>query len=137
MKTDIARDLNRILDKTLLETALPVKKGKKIQIGKNSLIDLNGKGFRVDIHRSKSERTFSKLAAVALCLNPSLSNLILGLDRDLTKHYNDYLYFKNTVTTHPKEDIRAIRRSRLDKTYHAFQKSKNKLESIINRYLHK
>lgn len=137
MHSGIAKDLDKILNKTLSEINIPFKRGKRVQIGQNSLVDLKKGGFRVDVKGGGSYRTSSKLAAVALCLLPTKKQSILNLDRNLSKHYNDYVFYKTTITTSTDSEIRSIRRSRIDAAYYNFKKSKSKLESIINSNLHK
>lgn len=135
MKTDkIIEDLESIITSGLESVVLPYKKGNSIRL-KNYIIRQNSNGYQIyDCQINKRiAQTYFKTSAVAIVKNliegKNIVDTTLTLDRELLKHYNDVLFFRNTIKKSSNKMVRESRQARLgvsiDKTRHIKEKIDN------------
>jgi hypothetical protein len=115
----ILKDLEDIIDQSVIDLDLPQVTPKSIRI-KNCVIrkTKHGQYIVFDIKENKSVAvTNFKYTAIALVKNFIKKRSykdILELDKDLLKHYNDAVFYKNSIKN--SKDVRYIeaRQNRLD-----------------------
>jgi hypothetical protein len=115
----IVKELEEIVNKGLEDLPIPYVKGKSIRI-KNMIVRKSPKGYLVyDLKENiQIARTRFKTTAIAIAKNyaqgKDIRNTVTDLDILLSKHYNDAMFFKNSIlrTTDPvTKEIREIRLS--------------------------
>lgn len=115
----ILKDLEDIIDQSVIDLDVPQVTPKSIRI-KNCVIrkTKHGQYIVFDIKENKSVAvTNFKYTAIALVKNFIKKRSykdILELDKDLLKHYNDAVFYKNSIKN--SKDVRYIeaRQNRLD-----------------------
>jgi hypothetical protein len=132
----ILKDLQEIIEDNLDPGMFPYQKGNSLRIGK-FVIRESRAGFLVyDIEANRQiAKTFCKTAAVALAknLNSGRNNTqkVLQLDSVIEKHYNDCVFYKNTIKK-TKDELRkeiTIIRYEIAKTMTS--DAKKRLDSFI------
>lgn len=113
----IINDLREIIEDNLDPSMFPYQKGNSIRIGK-IVIRKNKQGYLLyDITTGdRIAKTFCKTAAVAiaktLTKGKDVKTEVLYLDKVIEKHYNDCIFYKNTLVKSKdftKKDIIMIR----------------------------
>lgn len=137
MQTDkIIKELENIITNGLEQVVIPYKKGKSIRM-KNYIIRESTQGYRIfDCTENKPvAKTYFKTSAVAIVKNLIAGNDItketLYLDMQLLKHYNDAIYFKNTIKTSNNRVLIESRKARLDISLDKTRFIKEKLDNFI------
>ena len=115
----ILKDLEDIIDQSVIDLDLPQVTPKSIRI-KHCVIrkTKHGQYIIFDIKDNKSVAvTNFKYTAIALVkhflANRNYNN-ILELDKELLKHYNDALFYKNSIKNNKDNYYREVRQNRLD-----------------------
>lgn len=137
MNTDILKDLEDIVNKGLENSAFPLVKGKSIRI-KNYIIRQSKAGFLVYEIKGNTQvaKTNFKSSAIAIAKTLASGNnrhlyKLLDYDRNLTKHINDAVFFKNTIKKTKNEFIKESRKIRLDISIAKSINIKNEIDSFI------
>tara|TARA_B110000503_G_scaffold77595_1_gene119511 strand:+ start:759 stop:1181 length:423 start_codon:yes stop_codon:yes gene_type:complete len=111
------KDLEEILNGQLDPTLFPFKKGNSIRIGKYIVRSSNDshKVFDCETNTMVAD-LFSKSAAVALAKTLAKGycpkSTIINIDKEIQKHFNDCVFYKNTLSTTTdtiRKDITAVR----------------------------
>ena len=132
----VLQDLEEIVNKGLEEVNLPYQKGNSIRI-KHIAIRKSPKGYLIYNTKENVQvtRTQFKSTAVAIA-----KNLAQGKDRtadieridfQLTKHYNDVIFFKNALRNTDDPFKREIRQTRLDISIHRSQRLRDEVDRYI------
>ena len=100
----VLKDLQEIIEANIDPTLFPYRKGNSIRIG-SIVVRESKSGHLVYCAKANKQiaRTFSKTAAVAIAKGGDVNN-ILDLDREIMKHFNDCLFYKNTMKN-SKSDV--------------------------------
>ena len=137
MNTDILKDLEDIVNKGLENIAFPLVKGKSIRI-KNYIVRESKVGFLIyDIkENTQIAKTNFKSSAIAISKTLASGNdknlyKILDCDRNLTKHINDAVFFKNVIKKTNDKFVKESRKTRLDISIAKSINIKNEIDSFI------
>jgi len=127
----VLKDLQAIIEDNLDPTLFPYKKGNSIRIG-SIVIRESTKGHLVYCVNANKQiaRTFSKTAAVAIARGGDLQD-VLELDREIMKHFNDCLFYKNTMKTSKNETSRFVAENRYEISSDKTHDLKQKLDHYI------
>lgn len=132
----IAQDLIDIIEKNARDLDIPHVSTNSIRI-KNFVIRKNKKGdyniFDISENRRISTTNFkhSAIALTKLLISHKPIEKILELDRELLKHYNDSLFYRNSITNSKDIGYKEVREIRLDISIEQTRKIQKKLESYI------
>jgi len=131
------QELEEIIEDGLTSNPLPYKKGNSIRIGKYA-IRKNNKGMVLIydcIDNSQVAKSYFMVTALAIVKNlitgKNITERALRLDFDMLKHYNDALFYKNTIKVSKDPDIRQTRRVRLDIALQKTRELKRDLDQFI------
>lgn len=136
MSTDLAVELEKIIDQGLEDVALPIVKGNSIRI-KHMIVRENKEGFVVYNSRSNKQVAFlfSKTAAIALAKtlanNLNATDYIISLDKEIAKNYNDCLFLKNAIRNIEDSFTRQNKLTRLDIALARTERAKESLDKFI------
>lgn len=138
MNTDVlARELESIVNKGLEDSPIPYAKGNSIRI-KNIVIRHNDrKGYLIyDIETNKQvARTQFKSTAIAIAKNlasgKNVVKEVLEYDINLTKHYNDALFYRHVIKKTTDPIIRETRSTRLELSIARSKLIREKIDKII------
>lgn len=132
----IAADLEEIVNKGLDDFPIPFVKGNSIRI-KHIVIRKSPKGYLIYNTKDNSQiaRAFFKSTAIAIAKNiaqgKNYTDKILELENNMSKHYNDALFFKNSINK-SKDPVRSeIIETRLDIALSESERVRN----ILDRYI--
>jgi hypothetical protein len=132
----ILKDLEEIIEQGLSDIDLPYVAGKSIRI-KNCVIrkTKHNDYIVLDVKENKSvAKTNFKYTAIALAKR-YLKNYnlepILDLDKELLKHYNDAVFYKNAIKSSQDSYYAATRQNRLDISLHNTIVIQKKLDAYI------
>jgi|13_taG_2_1085334.scaffolds.fasta_scaffold69764_2 hypothetical protein len=132
----ILKDLEEIIEQGLSDIDLPYVAGKSIRI-KNCVIrkTKHNDYIVLDVKENKSvAKTNFKYTAIALAKR-YLKNYnlepILDLDKELLKHYNDAVFYKNAIRSSQDSHYAATRQNRLDISLHNTIVIQKKLDAYI------
>jgi len=137
-KNKAAAELEKIIAEGLQDIPIPYKKGNSIRIG-HMVVRKNKFGYLVlDIkNQNQIATTQFKTSAVAMAktfpAEPHRINTILKIDRELTKHYNDAMFYKHTINSTDDSIKRCAAECRLDLSLEFTRKCKKELDSYIFR----
>jgi len=132
----ILKDLEDIIDQSVIDLDVPQVTPKSIRI-KNCVIrkTKHGQYIVFDIKENKSVAvTNFKYTAIALVKNFIKKRSykdILELDKDLLKHYNDALFYKNSIKNNKDNYYREVRQNRLDIAIQETSHIQKKLDKYI------
>lgn len=132
----LARDVQAVVEKGLEKALLPMQQGNKIFIG-NIVIQNKDNRFFITDGSTKQQLgiTNFKHSALALAknhlLNRSKRKTILELDDQLTKHYMDGVFYKNTIKKARNSHVVFAAETRLDITKAQTQKCIKEIERHI------
>ena len=127
----VLKDLQDIIEANLDITLLPYKKGNSIRIGSMVVRESKHGHLVYSIKQNKQiARTFSKTAAVAIAKSGKV-NEILYLDHQVQKHFNDCLFYKNTITKTKNEVTRSVAENRYEISSERTRDLKDKMDSYI------
>jgi hypothetical protein len=137
MITDsLIRELEEIVNKGLENSLIPHVKGRSIRI-KNYVIRESSKGYLIyDILENRqAARTQFKSSAVAIAKNlaqgKDVINQVMVYDRELTKHYNDAVFYRNIIQKTENVSSKEVRKIRLDITLEETARVRNRIDSFI------
>lgn len=137
MITDtLLRELEDIVNRGLENSLIPYVKGRSIRI-KNHVIRESSAGFLIyDIESNRQvARTQFKSSAVAIAKNltqgKDVTREVMNFDRDLTKHYNDAIFYRNMIKKLEDPCSREIRKIRLDIALEETARVRNRIDSFI------
>lgn len=137
MITDsLIRELEEIVNRGLERNLIPHVKGRSIRI-KNYVIRESSKGYLIyDILENRqAARTQFKSSAVAIAKNLAqgrdVIDQVLMYDRELTKHYNDAVFYRNIIRNSQRSSDKEVRKIRLDITLEETVRIRNKIDSLI------
>ena len=137
MNTDILKDLEDIVNKGLENTAFPLVKGKSIRI-KNYIVRQSKVGYLVYNTKENKQvaKTNFKSSAIAIAKTLASGNdknlyKLLDCDKNLTKHVNDAVFFKNIIKKTNNNFVRESRKIRLDISIAKSINIKNEIDSFI------
>ena len=132
----LVKNLEELIETSAEQLSIPYARGNSIRI-KNYVVRKNKNGYLVydcKDHNRIAELSF-KVSALAVAKTLSEGNnfvkQIETLDRSFLKHYNDVLFFKNTIKNTDSVLIKETRKTRLDLSLQKAQIEKQKLEDFI------
>tara|TARA_X000001036_G_scaffold422980_1_gene446464 strand:+ start:1601 stop:2029 length:429 start_codon:yes stop_codon:yes gene_type:complete len=130
-------DLEDLVDKGLEDTTIPVAKGNSIRI-KQYIVRKSKVGYLVyDSSTNKQlHRTNFKSVAIAIAKNLAenkshMFDKIIDIENNLAKHYNDAVFYKNTIRKTKCEQARLTRETRLEISLVEAQKIRDSLDRLI------
>ena len=132
----LLNDLEEIVNRGLEDSAIPHQRGNSIRI-KHVIIRKSPKGYLIyDAKENKQVvRTYFKTTAVAIAKNLAqgidITVTAMEFDQLMLKHYNDALFYRNSIRNTNDADKREIREVRLDV---AIQESQ-RVRSLLDRYI--
>ena len=132
----LIHDLEEIVNRGLEDSAIPVARGNSIRI-KHIVVRKSPKGYLIyDAKENKQVvRTYFKTTAVAIAKNLAqgidITEKAMVFDDLMLKHYNDAVFYKNSIRKTTDEFKRDIREARLDI---AIQESQ-RVRSLLDRYI--
>ena len=133
---NLLSDLEEIVDKGLEDSSIPYAKGNSIRI-KQYVIRKSKVGYLIyDSSKNKQiHRTQFKSVAIAIAKNlaerRNRIDSILDIENNLAKHYNDAIFYKNTIKKTKCEATRLTRETRLQISLVEAQKMRDKLDTFI------
>lgn len=136
MNTDILKDLEEIIDNGLEQVVLPYSRGNSIRL-KNYIIRKSSNGYLIYNCENNKQvtRTFFKTSAVAIVKNlvegKDITSKALKLDRELLKHYNDAVFYKQTIKTTSDRIVKEVRKARLGVTIDQSRYIRQQLDKFI------
>lgn len=130
-------ELEEIVNKGLEDNSIPYAKGNSIRI-KQFVVRKSKVGYLIYDSSSNKQlyRTQFKSVAIAIAKNlaehkhPAVQK-ILDIEDNLAKHYNDAVFYKNTIKKTTCESKRLTRETRLELSLVEAQKMRDKLDSFI------
>ena len=132
----LLNDLEEIVNRGLEDSAIPHARGNSIRI-KHVIIRKSSKGYLIyDAKENKQVvRTYFKTTAVAIAKNLAQGNDItetaIGFDDLMLKHYNDAIFYRNSIRNTTDAGKREIREVRLDLAIRESQR----VRSLLDRYI--
>jgi|TARA_R110000822_G_scaffold53619_1_gene138237 hypothetical protein len=132
----LLNDLEEIVNRGLEDSAIPVARGNSIRI-KHVIIRKSPKGYLIyDAKENKQVvRTYFKTTAVAIAKNLAqgidITETAMEFDDTMLKHYNDAIFYRNSIRNTSDVNKREIREVRLDV---AIQESQ-RVRSLLDRYI--
>lgn len=131
----ILKDLQEIIEDNLDPSMFPYQKGNSIRIAR-FVIRQSRAGYLVyDIESNKQvAKTFCKTAAIAFAKNLHKgrdTRRVLDLDKTIEKHYNDCVFYKNTIRKTKDEMRKEITTVRYEIAKTITSDAKKRLDSFI------
>ena len=132
----LLNDLEEIVNRGLEDSAIPHARGNSIRI-KHVIIRKSPKGYLIyDAKENKQVvRTYFKTTAVAIAKNLAqgidITETAMEFDDTMLKHYNDAIFYRNSIRNTTDASKREIRETRLDV---AIQESQ-RVRSLLDRYI--
>jgi len=132
----LLNDLEEIVNRGLEDSAIPHARGNSIRI-KHIIIRKSPKGYLIyDAKENKQVvRTYFKTTAVAIAKNLAeginITETAMEFDGLMLKHYNDAIFYRNSIRNTSDVNKREIREVRLDV---AIQESQ-RVRSLLDRYI--
>jgi hypothetical protein len=133
---NLLNDLEEIVNRGLEDSAIPHQRGNSIRI-KHVIIRKSSKGYLIyDAKENKQVvRTYFKTTAVAIAKNLAeginITETAMEFDGLMLKHYNDAIFYRNSIRNTSDVNKREIREVRLDV---AIQESQ-RVRSLLDRYI--
>jgi hypothetical protein len=132
----LLNDLEEIVNRGLEDSAIPHQRGNSIRI-KHVIIRKSPKGYLIYDAKENRQvvRTYFKTTAVAIAKNLAqgidITETAMEFDDTMLKHYNDAIFYRNSIRNTTDENKREIRETRLDV---AIQESQ-RVRSLLDRYI--
>ena len=132
----LIHDLEEIVNRGLEDSAIPVARGNSIRI-KHIVVRKSPKGYLIYDAKENRQvvRTYFKTTAVAIAKNLAqgidITETAMEFDDTMLKHYNDAIFYRNSIRNTTDENKREIRETRLDV---AIQESQ-RVRSLLDRYI--
>ena len=133
---NLLHDLEEIDNKGLEDSAMPYQRGNSIRI-KHIVVRKSPKGYLIYDAKENRQivRTYFKTTAVAIAKNLAqgvdITETAMEFDDTMLKHYNDAIFYKNSIRNTTDASKREIRETRLDV---AIQESQ-RVRSLLDRYI--
>ena len=133
---NLLSDLEEIVDKGLEDSSIPYAKGNSIRI-KQYVIRKSKVGYLIydSCTNKQIHRTQFKSVAIAIAKNlaerRNRIDSILDIENNLAKHYNDAIFYKNTIKKTKCQATRLTRETRLQISLVEAQKMRDKLDTFI------
>ena len=132
----LIHDLEEIVNRGLEDSAIPVARGNSIRI-KHIVVRKSPKGYLIYDAKENRQvvRTYFKTTAVAIAKNLAqgidITETAMEFDDTMLKHYNDAIFYRNSIRNTSDASKREIRETRLDV---AIQESQ-RVRSLLDRYI--
>ena len=132
----LLNDLEEIVNRGLEDSAIPHQRGNSIRI-KHVIIRKSPKGYLIYDAKENRQvvRTYFKTTAVAIAKNLAeginITETAMEFDGLMLKHYNDAIFYRNSIRNTSDVNKREIREVRLDV---AIQESQ-RVRSLLDRYI--
>ena len=132
----LLNDLEEIVNRGPEDSAIPHARGNSIRI-KHVIIRKSSKGYLIYDSKENKQvvRTYFKTTAVAIAKNLAQGNDItetaIGFDDLMLKHYNDAIFYRNSIRNTTDAGKREIREVRLDLAIRESQR----VRSLLDRYI--
>ena len=133
---NLLHDLEEIVNKGLEDSAMPYQRGNSIRI-KHIVVRKSPKGYLIYDAKENRQivRTYFKTTAVAIAKNLAqgvdITETAMEFDDTMLKHYNDAIFYRNSIRNTSDASKREIRETRLDV---AIQESQ-RVRSLLDRYI--
>ena len=133
---NLLHDLEEIVNKGLEDSAMPYQRGNSIRI-KHIVVRKSPKGYLIYDAKENRQivRTYFKTTAIAIAKNLAqgvdITQTAIEFDDIMLKHYNDALFYRNSIRNTTDASKREIRETRLDV---AIQESR-RVRSLLDRYI--
>jgi hypothetical protein len=133
---NLLHDLEEIVNKGLEDSAIPHQRGNSIRI-KHIVVRKSPKGYLIYDAKENRQivRTYFKTTAIAIAKNLAqgvdITETAMEFDDTMLKHYNDAIFYKNSIRNTTDASKREIRETRLDV---AIQESQ-RVRSLLDRYI--
>jgi len=131
------QELQEIIEDGLTSNPLPYKKGNSIRIGKYAIRKNNKDMVLIYdcVNNTQIAKSYFMITALAIAKNlttgKNITERALRLDFDMLKHYNDALFYKNTIKVSKDPDVRETRQVRLDIALQKTRELKRDLDRFI------
>ena len=132
----LLNDLEEIVNRGLEDSAIPHQRGNSIRI-KHVIIRKSPNGYLIYDAKENRQvvRTYFKTTAVAIAKNLAqgidITETAMEFDDTMLKHYNDAIFYRNSIRNTTDASKREIRETRLDV---AIQESQ-RVRSLLDRYI--
>lgn len=135
----IVKELEAIVNKGLEESLIPYQKGNSIRI-KNMVVRYNErKGYLIYDTKTNTQVARTQFKSCALAIAKSLASgkgnqivkTVLDLEYDLSKHYNDAIFYKNAMRKVKDPEFREVREIRLDIALQKSRAIRDKIDKFI------
>lgn len=129
-------DLEEIVNKGLEDVKIPYAKGNSIRIG-HIIVRTSPKGFLIyDVTDNRQvARVNFKTTAIAIAKNlaqgKNITEKLLEFDYIMLKHYNDAVYYKNSIRKTKDEFKKEVRQTRLDVAIEESRRVRHLLDKFI------
>jgi hypothetical protein len=129
-------DLEDIVNKGLEGIKIPYAKGNSIRIG-HIIVRTSPKGYLIyDVTDNRQvARVHFKTTAVAIAKNlaqgKNITEKLLEFDYLMLKHYNDAVYYKNSIKKSTDEFRKEVRQTRLDVAIEESRRVRRLLDKFI------
>ena len=129
-------DLEEIVNRGLEDSAIPHQRGNSIRI-KHVVVRKSPKGYLIYNAKENCQvaRVVFKTTAVAIAKNLAQGNDIteklIEYDKVMLKHYNDAVFYKNSIKKCKDDFIREIRETRLDISIEESRRVRSQLDRFI------
>tara|TARA_B100000424_G_C22941704_1_gene501157 strand:+ start:1106 stop:1534 length:429 start_codon:yes stop_codon:yes gene_type:complete len=130
-------ELEEIVNKGLEDNSIPYAKGNSIRI-KQYIVRKSRVGYLIYDSSSNKQlhRTQFKSVAIAIAKNlaenkKTAVEKILDIEENLAKHYNDAVFYKNTIRKTSCASKKVTRETRLELSLVEAQKMRDQLDRFI------
>jgi len=131
----ILKDLQEIIEDNLDPSMFPYQKGNSIRIARFVIRESRAGYLVYDIESNKQlAKTFCKTAAIAFAKSLHKgrdTRRVLDLDKTIEKHYNDCVFYKNTIRKTKDEIRKEITTIRYEIAKTKTSDAKKRLDSFI------
>ena len=133
---NLLHDLEEIVNKGLEDSAIPHQRGNSIRI-KHVVVRKSPKGYLIYDAKENRQvtRTFFKTTAVAIAKNlaqgKNITEKLIEYDKSMLKHYNDAVFYKNSIKKCKDDFVREIRETRLDISIEESRRLRAQLDQFI------
>ena len=133
---NLLHDLEEIVNKGLEDSAMPYQRGNSIRI-KHIVVRKSPKGYLIYDAKENRQivRTYFKTTAVAIAKNLAqgvdITETAMEFDDTMLKHYNDAVFYKNSIRKCKDDFVREIRETRLDISIQESRRVRSQLDRFI------
>ena len=133
---NLLNDLEEIVNRGLEDSAIPYARGNSIRI-KHVVIRKSPKGYLIYDAKENRQvtRTYFKTTAVAIAKNlahgKDITEKAIEFDQMMLKHYNDAVFYKNSIRKSKDSFKREITETRLDVAIQESRRVRNLLDQYI------